>query len=144
MREALSGHGLLAVCIAVSLAACSVPKPILYPNHHLQTVGKEAAEEDIADCRKMAEEAGAAPSKGKGGQVAGSTAVGAGTGAAGGAIGGAVVGVPGTGAAIGAASGATVGFLRGLFGGSRKPSDAHMNFVNRCLEERGYQPVGWE
>lgn len=21
---------------------------------------------------------------------------------------------------------------------------AHMRFVNRCLEERGYEPVGWE
>jgi hypothetical protein len=127
----------------VTVTGCSGPKPILYPNAHLRAVGKEAAEQDIAACRKLAEEAGAAPSKGKGGRVAGSTAVGAGVGAAAGAVGGAVVGRPGTGAAAGAAGGATVGFLRGLFGG-HKPSQAHMNFVNRCLEERGYEPVGWE
>ena len=47
------------------------------------------------------------------------------------------------GAMVGAASGATVGFLRGLFRRS-PPSDAYKQFVQRCLKERGYDPVGWE
>jgi hypothetical protein len=136
-------HGLL-ILVVVSLAACSGPKPILYPNDHFRTVGKEAAEEDIAQCRRLAEEAGAHLRGGRGGEVAGSTAMGGGVGAAGGAVGGAIVGSPGIGAAVGAASGATMGFLGGLFGGSRSASQAHMNYVNKCLEERGYQPVGWE
>jgi hypothetical protein len=82
----------VATVLALSLAACSGPKPILYPNAHFQAVGAEAAERDIAECRKMAEEAGATPDKGTSARVAGSTAVGAGIGAAGGAVGGAIVG----------------------------------------------------
>lgn len=133
----------LTILGVVGLVACSGPRPILYPNAHLQAVGEDAAERDIAECRKMAETAGASPEKGKGAKVAGSTAAGAGIGAASGAVGGAVIGVPGTGSAIGAASGATAGLLRGLFS-SPKPSQTYMRFVNRCLAERGYEPVGWE
>lgn len=91
----------------------------------------------------MAKEAGATPSRGKGGQVAGSTAAGGAIGSAAGAVGGAVVGHPGRGAMVGAASGATGGLLRGLFRKS-PPSQAFKQFVNRCLQERGYEPVGWE
>ncbi|HET8580396.1 MAG TPA: glycine zipper family protein [Nitrospiraceae bacterium] len=133
----------LVLIFMLGLMACSGPKPILYPNGHYQTVGKETAEHDIAECQEMAEAAGATPEKGKGAQVAGSTVAGAGIGAASGAVGGAVVGAAGSGSAIGAAGGATAGLLRGLF--SRpKPSEAYMGFVNRCLKERGYDPVGWK
>ena len=133
-----------AICmLTVLLSACAGPKPILYPNAHLKTVGQDAATQDIAECREMAEAAGAKPGEGKAGQVAGSTAVGAGVGAAGGAVGGAIFGAAGHGSAIGAASGATIGLLRGLF--SRpKPRQGYINFVNRCLKERGYEAVGWE
>jgi len=44
---------------------------------------------------------------------------------------------------VGAASGATAGFLRGLFRRS-PPSNAYKQLVQRCLKERGYDPVGWE
>ncbi|HET7058464.1 MAG TPA: glycine zipper family protein [Nitrospiraceae bacterium] len=133
-----------AICIlTVLLSGCAGPKPILYPNAHLQTVGQDTAKQDIAECRDMAEAAGAKPGEGKAGQVAGSTAVGAGVGAAGGAVGGAILGAAGSGSAIGAASGATMGLLRGLF--SRpKPGQGYINFVDRCLKERGYEPMGWE
>lgn len=135
-------NGTLLMLVFV-LAACTGPKPILYPNVHLQSVGKEAAEQDIAECQHMAKEAGARPGEGKTGQVAGSTVMGAGVGAAGGVVGGAVVGAAGSGSAIGAASGATIGLLRGLFRRPH-PGQAYINFVNRCLRERGYEPVGWE
>jgi hypothetical protein len=48
------------------LAACSPAHPVLYPNAHLQSVGKEIAAQDIEACRQLAESAGA---------EAGSTAV---------------------------------------------------------------------
>lgn len=132
------------VCLlALFLYACAGPKPILYPNDHLKAVGQDAAKQDIAECREMAEAAGAKPGEGKAGQVAGSTAVGAGVGAAGGAVGGAIYGAAGHGSAIGAASGATIGLLRGLFSRPR-PGQGYINFVDRCLKERGYEPVGWE
>ncbi|WP_447979222.1 glycine zipper family protein [Candidatus Nitrospira bockiana] len=128
---------------AVAMAGCGGPKPVLYPNAHLERVGKEAAEQDIKDCRQMAEAAGARPGESKAGQVAGSTAVGAGVGAASGAVGGAISGAAGSGSAIGAATGATWGLLSGLFRRPH-PGQAYINFVNRCLREKGYEPVGWE
>ena len=134
---------LLPVSLLFLISGCAAPKPILYPNAHLKQVGETAAEQDIADCSAMAKEAGATPSQGKGGQVAGSTAAGGAIGSAAGAVGGAVVGHPGRGAMVGAAGGATGGLLRGLFRKS-PPSQAFKQFVNRCLQERGYEPVGWE
>ena len=127
----------------VTAVACAGPRPILYPNDHLKAVGQAAADQDIGECRAMAEGAGTAPGEKSGTEAVGSTVVGAGVGAATGAVGGAVVGAAGRGSAIGAASGATAGFLRWLLAPS-KPTEAHMRFVNRCLEERGYEPVGWE
>lgn len=140
---ALRSRSVGVVVLLVSLLGCAGPRPILFPNAHLASVGKEAAERDIAECRELAKAAGARPGAGKEAQVAGSTAVGAGVGAAAGAAGGAVVGAAGRGAAIGAVSGAAGGFLGGLFR-RPKPSQAYMNFVDRCLKERGYEPVGWE
>jgi len=127
----------------VLLVAACAPKPILYPNAHYKDVGQEAAERDIDECREMAKDAGATSNQGKTAQVAGSTGAGGAIGSAAGAVGGAVVGHPGRGAMIGAAGGATGGFLRGLFRRS-PPSTAYKQFVNRCLKERGYDPVGWE
>jgi hypothetical protein len=126
------------------LGACSTPKPILYPNDHLRTVGEAAAEEDIQECEQLAEEAGAGPEGGKTAQVAKSTVAGGAVGAASGAVGGAVVGRPGRGAKIGAAAGATGGLLRGLFRSKSNPSQTYKNWVNQCLKDKGYQPMGWQ
>ena len=134
-------RGLLIIMLLV--AGCAAPKPILYPNTHLREVGEEVADRDIDECREMAKDAGATASQAKSGQVAGSTAAGGAIGSASGAVGGAVVGHPGRGAMVGAAGGATAGFLRGLFRRS-PPSNAYKQFVQRCLKERGYDPVGWE
>ena len=133
------GVGFLLALFALSCA----PKPILYPNAHYKEVGEEMADRDIEECTALAKDAGATPSQGKTGQVAGNTAAGGAVGSAAGAVGGAVVGHPGRGAMVGAASGATAGFLRGLFRRS-PPSNAYKQFVQRCLKERGYDPVGWE
>jgi len=132
----------LVVLLVWFVAACA-PKPILYPNVHYKEVGKDVAERDIEECSAMAKDAGATSSQGKTGQLVGSTAAGGAIGSAGGAVGGAVIGHPGRGAMVGAASGATAGFLRGLFRRS-PPSNAYKQFVNRCLNDRGYDPVGWE
>ncbi|MGH7209412.1 MAG: glycine zipper family protein, partial [Nitrospiraceae bacterium] len=103
----------VSLLILLGLVGCSGPKPILYPNPHFEAVGSDTVQRDIAECRNMAEAAGATPERGKGAKIAGSTVAGAGVGAAGGAVGGAVVGAAGSGSAIGAASGATMGLLRG-------------------------------
>ncbi|MEX2493538.1 MAG: glycine zipper family protein [Nitrospirales bacterium] len=125
------------------LAGCAGPQPVLYPNAHLQEMGKDLADEDVAACEELAEDYVSKSNAGE--KVAGRTVAGGAIGAAGGAVGGAIAGNVGIGAAIGAAVGATQGFLQGLFGASRSdPSPAYRNFVNRCLEEHGYELMGWD
>ncbi|HET6522513.1 MAG TPA: glycine zipper family protein [Geminicoccaceae bacterium] len=130
--------------VIAALTGCAQPRPILYPNARLDAVGREQAEREIAECRQLAEAAGATAGAGTGEAAARGTVGGGALGGATGAVGGAVVGRAGSGAAIGAASGATAGLLRGLFGGGGGPSPAYRQFVDRCLAERGYEPVGWE
>lgn len=130
--------GLLVFLITTS--GCAGPKPVLYPNQHLQQVGEEQADKDIEECEALAKDYVASSGVST---VAGNTVVGAGVGGATGAVGGAIRGGAGIGAAVGAAMGATVGFFRGLFQAS-EPSPTHKTFVNRCLRERGYESIGWE
>ncbi len=136
------------VCVLLSLSACSGARPVLYPNTHLQSVGKEAAEQDIETCKQAAESAGAEEGSGKTGRVATGTAVGAGAGAASGALGAVISGASaGLGSMVGAASGAVWGLLTGLFhafAGPSQPNQAYTNFVNRCLQEKGYEVTGWQ
>ena len=130
---------------AMMVAGCSSAHPVLYENDHLKAVGKEAADQDIKACREAAESAGAKEGSGKAGGVAKNTAVGAGVGAASGAVGGAISGSPGLGSAIGAASGAVWGLLMGLFNaGSSQPGQAYTGYVNRCLQDKGYEVTGWQ
>ena len=128
----------------LALAGCaSAARPVLYPNDHLQAVGQAQADADLAECRQLAGSAGASGGTGQAESSARSAGVGGAIGGATGAVGGAILGRPGTGAAFGAATGATAGLMRSLFGRS-EPSAAYRGFVDRCLRERGYEPVGWE
>ncbi len=138
----------MIIPLLLTVAACSARRPVLYPNEQVKRVGGEVAERDVDDCMRRAEaymSAGARAEQATRG-VAGSTAIGAGAGAAIGAAGGAVVGNAGEGAAVGAATGGTAGLLHGLFGAfqSRQPDPVYANFVDRCLRERGYDPIGWQ
>ena len=129
-------------------AGCAAKRPMLYPNEQYNRVGQAAAERDIADCMQRADQyvktGGHSADTAR--QVGTNTAVGAGVGAASGAVGGAIGGNAGEGAAVGAATGATAGLLSGLFGASQShgPDPVYANFVDRCLRERGYDPIGWQ
>jgi uncharacterized protein YcfJ len=75
--------------------------------------------------------------------VVGDTIVGgAGGGLVGGAV-GAVTGNIGRGIGIGAVAGATSGLVHGIYKASQ-PSPVYKAFVDRCLKEKGYEPIGWE
>jgi len=124
------------------LAGCAAPSPVLYPNARLNEVGQAQANSDIEACKQLAENGGANAAEGQAGRAARNTAVGGAAGGATGAVGGAILGSAGRGAAFGAATGATAGLVRSIFS-SPKPSGAYMNFVDRCLREKGYEPVGW-
>jgi outer membrane lipoprotein SlyB len=119
---------------------CAQQRPVLYPNPYFKTVGQERAEADINECIGLASEHGAKGDAGQ--QVAKDTAEG---GAIGGAVGagvGAVLGSVGRGAAAGAAGGAAGALTRGLFR-SGEPDSVFRGFVDRCLREKGYEPIGW-
>ncbi len=134
----------MLLVLTVGLVGCATARPILYSNEKYQQGGRAAADSDIAQCKALADQAGATPGAGKGGQVARGAGVGTVAGAAGGAVGGAIWGNAGRGAASGAVGGLVGGILWPLLGGSNRPSDAHMNYVNQCLVDRGYQVAGWK
>ena len=132
---------LLVPIIFVFLAGCAGRGgPVLYPNAHLNAVGKEQAEIDIGECERLANEY---IKTNPGGDTAGSTAAGGAAGAFVGGATGAVTGNIGKGAGIGGAAGAAGGLVRGI-SKSSKPSHVYKNFVSRCLREKGYEPVGWQ
>ncbi|MBM4311551.1 MAG: cell envelope biogenesis protein OmpA [Deltaproteobacteria bacterium] len=130
---------MLVVCLVVAGCSKSV-RPVLYPNAHLNAVGQEQAQRDIAQCGELADAyVKNAPAR----DAAKDTAVGGTIGAATGAAAGAVWGHAGRGAAAGAAGGVTAGAMRGIFR-AKDPSPVYKNFVNRCLREKGYDPIGWQ
>ena len=141
-RGPLQRSSLLALPLTLSLAlGCASPRPVLYPNDHLEAVGVEASRQDIEACIELAESADLGRSRAA--ETATSTGIGAGIGAAVGAAVEAIFGRPGSGAAAGAAGGGIRGFFRGIFGG-REPAPVYKSYVDTCLRERGYQPVGWK
>jgi hypothetical protein len=131
---------MIAVSLLVVCAACAPKRPVLYPNAHLLDVGQEVAEYDIDECILLSVDEGLGTSPGK--KVAGHTVAGAAAGAAIGAAVGAVVGNPGRGAGAGAAGGGTRGLLRGS-ARARDLDPVQRRYVEECLIERGYKPIGW-
>lgn len=120
-------------------ASCTTNKPILYSSAGTSGGGEAA----IAECHRLAVSAGAEPTGGQVGGVARDATKGAALGAATGAVGGAVVGAAGRGAGIGAATGATAALISSVFSPAA-PNPAYRAFVERCLRERGFDPVGWQ
>ncbi len=131
---------LTLIAAAAALLGCADKRPVLYPNAHLNRVGQEAAQQDIDACIRFAREAGADSDRGA--EIAKGTAGGAVVGGAVGAATGAVLGNLGRGAAAGAAGGAAGGLARGALK-SGDPDPVFRNFVDRCLREKGYDPIGW-
>ena len=139
IRVAITIVGIPLAMSLFVLAGCGHQRPVLYPNAHLKQVGEPRAQSDIAECMNLAESYVKSHPEAK---VAGSTAAGGAAGAAVGGAMGSITGNLGTGA-IGAAGGAVAGLIRGASRASR-PSPAFQDFVNRCLREKGYDPIGWE
>jgi hypothetical protein len=137
---------IVVALFASGLVGCATASPVLYQNRKYQDVGRAGADRDIAECGELADHAGATADAGKAGQAAKSASVGAAGGAAAGAVGGAIGGSPGIGAAAGAASGAVWSLFSAMFGWMTpsQPSSVHMNYVNACLADRGYQVAGWK
>jgi outer membrane lipoprotein SlyB len=138
----------LALVLGASCAGCSAMHPSVYPNEHYRQVGGAQADRDIADCEAKADSF--VKSGGHNAQMAmeagRNAGVGAAVGAASGAVGGAIYGNAAEGAAAGAAGGATAGLVGTLFGWmvhKSEPEPVYRNFVEQCLHDKGYQPIGW-
>jgi hypothetical protein len=128
----------LALAAAAALG-CATKQPVLYPNAKLREVGDAAAQADVAECTALARDYVKANPAGEAARRTGEGAV---VGGATGAAAGAVLGSAGRGAGAGAAGGATAGFFHWLFG-ARDPDPLERSYVDTCLRERGYQPMGW-
>lgn len=129
---------LLAVAL---LAGCASPRPVLYHNYRYNAVGEEQAQKDVDSCIKQAEDAGT--DENRAAMLAKHTGTGAAIGAASGAVAGAIGGGLARGSLIGAAVGGTIAMTAGLFQAAA-PSPIYMRFVEHCLIEKGYQPLGWQ
>ena len=133
-------HIIVTSVTALLLEACMTQRPVFYPNATLQQRGEAVAERDIDACMESANARGIENEQA--GRVANNTAGRGAAGGAAGAAGGAIAGHAGRGAAIGAATAATWGLIRGLFRSSA-PDPLFQSFVNVCLQNRGYQLIGW-
>lgn len=131
----------LVIGAVMFLSACAAKRPVLYPNTHLYSVGQATAQNDIDQCMQLARDFGADTERGE--RIAKNTAGGAAVGGAAGAAAGAVWGSPGRGAAAGAAGGAAGAMTRSIIN-SGDPDAVFRNFVEKCLRDKGYSPIGWK
>jgi hypothetical protein len=131
---------LLYLTMFFVLLGCATQRPVMYPNEHLINVGSSQAETDIAVCSQLAK--GYIRSN-PAGDTAKRTLIGGASGAVIGTVAGAAAGNIAKGAAIGAGTGGTSALLYSLFKAS-EPSPLYKNFVSQCLQEKGYQVIGWQ
>jgi hypothetical protein len=141
-----SYYVLIPVLVIFGAVACSrQQKPVLYPNETLRLHGKAAADQAIEECMQKAT---AYLESTQDSTALATAATGAAVGAAGGGAAGAVWGNRGgRGAAAGAAGGAAAGITRGVIRDlekAGKPPPVYKNFVDHCLREKGYAPIGWQ
>lgn len=136
---------LLAIIMTTMIMACSSsPKrPVLYPNQQLSRVGSAAGQRDIDVCMQLARSSGV--NETKDGEVGRKAASGAALGGVSTGVYGAVRGSSDVGnrALAGAAAGAATGAVQGGFQ-STEQAPIFMNFVNKCLSDKGYSVIGWQ
>jgi outer membrane lipoprotein SlyB len=132
---------------ALLALACASPRPVLYPNAALERAGREQAQRDVDACLARAEADVGGEGDGAGERIAKGAAERTATGAATGAAVGAAVG---RGAARGAAGGAAgaaahtaVGAILHPHRARGGPDPVFRRYVDRCLNERGYDVIGW-
>jgi hypothetical protein len=133
---------LILAVFSLLLTSCS-RRPVLYENGALQRTGRDLAEHDIDDCMERAEAAGAKGDS-RGTKAAKDAGVGAAAGAAAATVGSAILDGALSGRVIGAGAGAGAAgsLIYGLF--RNNPDPVFERYVNLCLEERGYDPIGWK
>lgn len=126
--------------LASLLNGCGASRPVLYPNPHFKEVGETKAGQEIDECFRMADEAKASGNKSA--EIAKNSAMAGAVGAATGAVIGAITGDVGRSIAVGGAGAATATMGMGVMR-SGEPDPIFKQFVEQCLREKGFQPIGW-
>lgn len=140
---------ILTALAMIVMAGCASQRPLLYPSEQFKRVGGATAEREINACLNQAQEYVAADARTRSAlqETVTSTASSATIGATAGAVSGAISGRAGPAAAIGAAGGGAAALTQGLIHGvssKSAPSPLYKDFVNRCLRDKGYDPIGWQ
>ena len=130
----------LLFIITLMLNACGAKRPVLYPNNHLKETGQSKANQEVDDCIRLATEYQAGGDRAK--EIARDTGKAGVIGAATGAVIGVITGDIGRVAAIGGAGAATATMGSGIMR-SDEPDPVFKQFVDQCLREKGFQPLGW-
>lgn len=133
---------LLIIILTLIISACATSKsPVLYPNEQVKEVSDQQVDQDIQECVALADSSGAKSNSAE--QETKETATNATEGAITGAATGAITGNAGVGAATGAITRGLNRFFNGL-GRTNEPSATYKRIVERCLVDKGYEPIGWE
>jgi outer membrane lipoprotein SlyB len=150
-RTLTSTFWLLPVAVFALLAGCAATgpnspsaKPVLYPNATLTRVGEAQAKAEVDGCMARASQAGLTPDQ-KSNEVGRRAGEGAATAGVASAVGALITGrssdVLRAGAA-GAAVGGSAGAVSGAFHND-KVNPVYRQFVQRCLQEKGFDVIGW-
>ncbi|MFT6106452.1 MAG: putative membrane protein [Rickettsiales bacterium] len=130
--------------LTISLASCSY-RPIFNPNSKYRSVGDNFAQSEANICMDEAKEYLKASKRRR---AAKETARGIGWGSIVGGIFGFVIGGDAVGLVKGIAVGAGTGAITGgggvLAEDNLKPDQIKQRYVTNCLNQKGYQILGWE
>ncbi|MGB9082663.1 MAG: hypothetical protein WCD00_15310 [Desulfuromonadaceae bacterium] len=130
----------LLFTFTLMLNACAAKRPVLYPNNQLKEIGQSKANQEIDDCIRLATEYQAGGDKAA--EIAKDTGKAGVVGAATGAVIGVITGDIGRATAIGGAGAATATMGSGIMR-SDEPDPVFKQFVDQCLRDKGFQPIGW-
>jgi uncharacterized membrane protein len=132
---------MLLTLFVLSACSSSAKRPVFYPNSYMKQVGQGQAQRDADECMALADSYSV--SRTKDGEVATKATSGALIGGVGAGAWGIVRGDAGERALAGALAGGSAGAVKGGVDSTRL-SPTFQRFVNQCLQERGYQVIGWE
>lgn len=139
----LAAIAALAGCAATGPSSQSA-RPVLYPNATLTRVGDAQGRVEADACMARATQAGLAPDQ-TSNEVGRRAGQGAATGGVAAAVGAIVTGRSGDvirAGAAGAAIGGSAGAVSGAFHND-KVNPVYRQFVQRCLQEKGFDVIGW-
>ena len=141
----------LSIVLFAALTGCAATgpsspsaKPVLYPNATFTRVGDAQAKAEVDGCMGRAAQAGLTPDQ-KSNEVGKRAGEGAATAGVASAVGALITGrssdILRAGAA-GAAIGGSAGAVSGAFNND-KVNLVYRQFVQRCLQEKGFDVIGW-